>query len=86
MGVEVEVYRTSSLRYVGAVLAELVLARPAGFQLGPGRPRAPDQCLAVHLDGEPAGTVPASFEVVAGAITVLAAPGAPAFRRIPSAP
>lgn len=149
------------LRYVGAVLAELALARPAGFRLsldghvlqtsawliavansqsyGGGMRIAPtarmddglldvvvvggelskpgflatfpkvfsgrhlehpavqvhraarvqleaDRPVAVHLDGEPAGTVPASFEVMAGAITVLTAPGAPAFRRIPSAP
>jgi len=37
-----------------------------------------DRPLPVHVDGEPAGTVPATFEVVPGAVAVLAAAGAPA--------
>jgi diacylglycerol kinase (ATP) len=41
--------------------------------------------LAVHVDGEPAGTVPVSLRV-AGAIEVLAAERAPAFSRPASAP
>jgi diacylglycerol kinase (ATP) len=42
--------------------------------------------LAVHVDGEPAGTVPVSLRVVAGAIEVLATERAPAFSRPASAP
>jgi diacylglycerol kinase (ATP) len=45
-----------------------------------------DRPVAVHLDGEPAGTVPVSFEVSRGVIAVLAAERAPAFSRIPSVP
>ncbi len=37
-----------------------------------------DRPLAVHLEGELAGTVPVAFEVVPGAIRVLAADNAPA--------
>jgi diacylglycerol kinase (ATP) len=35
--------------------------------------------LGVHVDGEPAGALPASFQVAPAAITVLAAADAPAF-------
>jgi YegS/Rv2252/BmrU family lipid kinase len=38
-----------------------------------------DRTLAVYADGEPAGTLPASFEVRPAAITVLAADPAPGF-------
>jgi YegS/Rv2252/BmrU family lipid kinase len=38
-----------------------------------------DRPLAVYADGEPAGTVPATFEVRPAAITVLAADPAPGF-------
>jgi YegS/Rv2252/BmrU family lipid kinase len=38
-----------------------------------------DRPLAVYADGEPAGTLPATFEVRAGAVTVLAADPAPGF-------
>ena len=38
-----------------------------------------DRPLAVYADGEPAGTLPASFEVRRAAITVLAADPAPGF-------
>jgi YegS/Rv2252/BmrU family lipid kinase len=38
-----------------------------------------DRPLAVYADGEPAGTLPATFEVRRGAITVLAADPAPGF-------
>jgi diacylglycerol kinase family enzyme len=38
-----------------------------------------DRPLAVYADGEPAGTLPASFEVRPAAITVLAADPAPGF-------
>jgi diacylglycerol kinase (ATP) len=38
-----------------------------------------DRALAVYADGEPAGTLPASFEVRRAAITVLAADPAPGF-------
>jgi diacylglycerol kinase (ATP) len=41
--------------------------------------------VAVHVDGEPAGELPASFQVAPAAIAVLAAPGAPAFSPAPSA-
>ena len=37
-----------------------------------------DRPVAVHVDGEPAGGTPASFEVVAGAIAVLAGERPPA--------
>ena len=44
-----------------------------------------DGPVAVHLDGEPGGTVPATFEVVPAALAVLASAYAPAFsRRLPS--
>jgi diacylglycerol kinase (ATP) len=43
-----------------------------------------DGPVAVHLDGEPAGTVPVSFEVAPGALAVFAAGDAPAFSRRPS--
>jgi diacylglycerol kinase (ATP) len=44
-----------------------------------------DGPVAVHLDGEPGGTVPATFEVVPAALAVLASAHAPAFsRRLPS--
>ncbi len=106
------------LRYVGAVLAELVVGRLASFRLClDGRELSArgwlvepdfvatfpkvfsgrhvehpdvtvhratrieleaDRPLPVHVDGEPAGTVPATFEVVPGAVAVLAAAGAPA--------
>ena len=42
--------------------------------------------VAVHVDGEPAGTLPASFQVAPAAIAVLAAGDAPAFSPAPSAP
>jgi diacylglycerol kinase (ATP) len=42
--------------------------------------------VAVHIDGEPAGTLPASFEVAPAAIAVLAAAGAPAFSPAASGP
>ena len=142
------------LRYVGAVLAELAVGRPAGFRLrldgrvidtsawlvavansqsyGGGMRIAPaallddalldvvviggelskpgflaafpkvftgrhlehpavrvhraarveleaDRPLGVHADGEPAGDLPATFQVAPAAIAVLAADGAPAF-------
>jgi diacylglycerol kinase (ATP) len=38
-----------------------------------------DRPLAVYADGEPAGTLPATFEVRSAAITVLAADPAPGF-------
>jgi diacylglycerol kinase (ATP) len=38
-----------------------------------------DRTLVVYADGEPAGTLPATFEVRRGAITVLAADPAPGF-------
>jgi YegS/Rv2252/BmrU family lipid kinase len=38
-----------------------------------------DRTLAVYADGEPAGTLPATFEVRRAAITVLAADPAPGF-------
>jgi YegS/Rv2252/BmrU family lipid kinase len=38
-----------------------------------------DRTLAVYADGEPAGTLPATFEVRRAAIAVLAADGAPGF-------
>jgi YegS/Rv2252/BmrU family lipid kinase len=38
-----------------------------------------DRPLAVYADGEPAGTLPATFQVRAGAVTVLAADPAPGF-------
>jgi diacylglycerol kinase (ATP) len=38
-----------------------------------------DRALAVHADGEPAGTLPASFGVRRAAVTVLAADPAPGF-------
>jgi diacylglycerol kinase (ATP) len=40
---------------------------------------AADRTLAVYADGEPAGTLPATFEVRRAAITVLAADPAPGF-------
>jgi diacylglycerol kinase (ATP) len=40
---------------------------------------AADRALAVYADGEPAGSLPATFEVHPAAIGVLAADGAPAF-------
>jgi diacylglycerol kinase (ATP) len=40
---------------------------------------AADRTLAVYADGEPAGALPATFEVQRGAIAVLAAEGAPGF-------
>jgi diacylglycerol kinase (ATP) len=40
---------------------------------------AADRSLAVYADGEPAGALPAVFEVHPAAIAVLAADGAPAF-------
>lgn len=43
-----------------------------------------DGPVAVHLDGEPGGTVPATFEVVPAALAVLASDHAPAFSRRPS--
>ena len=42
-----------------------------------------DRPLAVYADGEPAGTLPATFEVRPAAITVLAADPAPGFRAGP---
>jgi diacylglycerol kinase (ATP) len=42
--------------------------------------------VAVHLDGEPAGTLPASFKVAPAAIAVLAAADAPAFSPAPAGP
>ena len=38
-----------------------------------------DRPLAVYADGEPTGTLPATFEVRRAAITVLAADPAPGF-------
>ena len=38
-----------------------------------------DRTLAVYADGEPAGTLPATFEVRPAAVTVLAADPAPGF-------
>jgi diacylglycerol kinase (ATP) len=38
-----------------------------------------DRPLAVYADGEPAGTLPATFQVRRAAITVLAADDAPGF-------
>jgi diacylglycerol kinase (ATP) len=40
-----------------------------------------DRALAVYADGEPAGTLPATFEVRPSAVTVLAADPAPGFPR-----
>ena len=40
---------------------------------------AADRALAVYADGEPAGSLPAAFEVHPAAIGVMAADGAPAF-------
>ncbi|HET6749330.1 MAG TPA: diacylglycerol kinase family protein [Actinomycetes bacterium] len=40
---------------------------------------AADRALAVYADGEPAGSLPAGFEVHPAAINVMAADGAPAF-------
>jgi diacylglycerol kinase family enzyme len=40
-----------------------------------------DRPLTVHLEGELAGTVPVAFEVLPGAIRVLAADRAPALSR-----
>jgi diacylglycerol kinase (ATP) len=40
---------------------------------------AADRPLAVYADGEPAGALPATFEALPAAITVLAADGAPGF-------
>jgi diacylglycerol kinase (ATP) len=40
---------------------------------------AADRPLAVYADGEPAGSLPATFEALPAAITVLAADGAPGF-------
>ncbi len=45
-----------------------------------------ERAVAVHVDGEPAGTVPVSFKVAPGAIAVLATSDAPAFSPGPSAP
>jgi diacylglycerol kinase (ATP) len=42
--------------------------------------------VAVHIDGEPAGMLPASFQVAPAAIAVLAAGDAPAFSPAPSGP
>jgi diacylglycerol kinase (ATP) len=42
--------------------------------------------VAVHVDGEPVGTLPASFQVWPAAIAVLAAGDAPAFSPDPSGP
>jgi diacylglycerol kinase (ATP) len=40
---------------------------------------AADRRLAVYADGEPAGALPATFEVRSAAVTVLAADPAPGF-------
>jgi diacylglycerol kinase (ATP) len=45
-----------------------------------------DRPVAVHVDGEPAGMLPASFQVAPAAIAALAAGDAPAFSPAPSGP
>jgi diacylglycerol kinase (ATP) len=47
---------------------------------------AADRTLAVYADGEPAGSLPATFEVRREAIAVLAADGAPGFAATPRTP
>jgi diacylglycerol kinase (ATP) len=45
-----------------------------------------DRPVAVHVDGEPAGATPASFEVVAGAIAALAGERPPALAAVTPGP
>jgi diacylglycerol kinase (ATP) len=56
------------------------LHRAARVELDADRP------VAVHVDGEPAGTVPVRFQVAPGAIAVLAGRDAPAFIPGPCVP
>jgi diacylglycerol kinase (ATP) len=66
----VHVYRAMRVELEAERQAELEAERP----------------IAVHVDGEPAGTLPASFQVAPAAIAVLAAGDAPAFSPALSAP
>jgi YegS/Rv2252/BmrU family lipid kinase len=75
-----EIGRAEALKLFTKVFSGRHLEHPAVSVHRAGRVELDaDRPLAVYADGEPAGSLPATFEVRRAAITVLATDGAPGF-------